>query len=112
MKPDLLHILQHSLGADRYGRGTQYRNRFVTGPGSDDFAKCNELTQLGFMFDHGPQPMTGGMHCFTVTETGKSEMREHSPQPPKLSRSQQRYQQFLEGGGFMKFGEWLRRAKV
>ncbi|MHB0986236.1 MAG: hypothetical protein ACYC05_11690 [Sulfuricella sp.] len=32
-----LHILQHSLGLDKYGDGNQYRNHFVTGPGSTDF---------------------------------------------------------------------------
>jgi hypothetical protein len=49
MNPKLLHILQHSLGLDEYGRGTFYRNRFVTGEGSTDHPLCMELVALGYM---------------------------------------------------------------
>jgi hypothetical protein len=47
MSPKLLHILQHSLGLNEYGRGTFYRNRFVTGEGSIDRLLCMELVELG-----------------------------------------------------------------
>lgn len=114
MKPDLLHILQHSLGVDQYGRGQQYRNRFVTRPGSDDFPKCLELVSLGLMRDHGAQTLASGDHCFTVTAEGKVAMHMNSPTPPKLSRSQKRYQEFLEADSGLSFKDWLkyRRSKT
>lgn len=110
MKPDLLHILQHSLGVDKYGLGNQYRNRFVTGPGSTDFPKCVELFELGLMRNHGPQSIAGGDYLFTVTEEGKIAMHMNSPEPPKLSRSKQRYQQFLHADSGLSFKDWLKRA--
>lgn len=108
MKPEQLHILQHSLGADRYSRGTLYRNKFVTGPGGDDFAECRALTAAGLMKDYGPQEMMGGMHYFKVTELGITAMREASPKPPRLTRAQQRYRDFLDEDSSMDFGEWLK----
>lgn len=44
----LLHILQHSLGLDQYGRGRQYRNHFATTPESSDGSRIAELVALGF----------------------------------------------------------------
>ncbi len=103
-----LHILQHSLGLDQYGRGQWYRNHFVTGPDGTDFADCRALVACGLMTDHGPQELAGGMHCFSVTELGMTIVREFSPLPPKLTRSQRRYEEFLKADCGMKFGEWLR----
>lgn len=111
MNPDLLHILQHSLGVDQYGRGTQYRNRFITGPGSIDFPKCQELVELGLMQNHGAWSITGGDYLFTVTDKGKIAMHRNSPEPPKLSASQQRYKQFLKSDSGLSFIEWLRYEK-
>lgn len=108
MNPELLHILQHSLGLDQYGKGSFYRNRFITGPGSTDFPLCSELVRLGFMQDHGAQSLAGGDHHFSVTESGKDAVHRLSPAPPKLSRSKQRYQAFLNADGGMRFGDWLK----
>lgn len=108
MKPELLHILQHSLGVDQYGLGRQYRNNFVTGPSTTDFPKCMELVGLGLMKDDGPQRMAGGDHCFTVTEAGRIAMQVSSPKPPKLSASQKRYRRFLKSDSGMSFKEWLK----
>lgn len=104
MKPEHLHILQHSLGVDQYGHGTQYRNCYFSDPTSD----LIELCDLGFMADLGSQSLAGGMHCYYVTSEGKKAMRENSPIPPQLSRSQQRYRQFLREDSGMTFGEWLK----
>lgn len=80
MNPTHLHILQHSLGVDQYGRNPAgyrpnsddefgcYRNRFVTDPTSPDGQQCQQLVTLGFMHDHGPQSIAGGMHCSLPTE--------------------------------------------
>lgn len=112
MRSDLLHILQHSLGVDQYGRGTQYRNRFITGPGSTDFPKCQELVELGLMKDHGPHPLCREDHLFTVTDEGKTAMHMNSPAAPKLSASQQRYQRFLDADSGMSFEDWLKHERV
>jgi hypothetical protein len=96
LSPKLLHILQHSLGVDQYGRGNQYRNYFATGPGCDNFGQCNELVSLGFMEDHGPLQVAGGLHYFAVTPNGIDVVAFQSPLPPKVSRGRQRYLDYLE----------------
>jgi|WetSurMetagenome_2_1015567.scaffolds.fasta_scaffold212072_2 hypothetical protein len=104
MEKELLHILQHSLGVDQYGKGEQYRNHFATGPGGKDFVNCQQLTEMGFMQYLGTRKMWGDMHCFVVTTAGKDAVALESPKPPKISRSKARYQRFLEyGDGFDSF---------
>lgn len=104
-----LQILQHSLGLDQYGQGTRYRNHFCTGPESTDFAACRTLTEQGLMIDHGPRKMFDGMHLFSVTEAGDDYIAQHSPKPPKLTRGQQRYRDYLEVADcFESFGQWLK----
>lgn len=112
MTPEMLHILQHSLGVDQYGRGTQYRNRYVIGPDSDEFLTCQLMAIDGLLKDHGPQTIAGGMHCFTVTEIGKREMTKHSPAPPKLTRSQERYRRWLKADCGLTFRDFLKIKPV
>lgn len=108
MSPEHLHILQHTLGVDQYGRSSHrpnsddfhgcYRNRFITDPTCPDGQQCQQLVTLGYMSDYGPQRLAGGMHCYTVTDEGYDAMRAASPHPPKLTRSQRTYQAFREVG--------------
>lgn len=116
LSPKQLHILQHSLGVDRYGRGSRYRNHFCTGPESDDFADCRALTEMGLMVDHGPQGMYGGMHGFQVTEQGQRAVTQLSPSPPKLSRSQQRFARYRKVAdcfeSFRAFLEYEKRERM
>jgi len=111
MNPKHLHILQHSLGVDQYGRGNQYRNHYAVGPGCDGFEDCRELVDLGFMQDHGAQEMWGNMHGFTVTESGKQAMEKASPPPPKISPGRKRYLDFLHADSGMSFIDWLKVRK-
>lgn len=108
MDKSQLDILQHSLGLDQHGRGESYRNRFVTGEGSKDHAHCMALVEQGLMNRRAGFALAGGDDLFMVTEAGRAAVREHSPPPPKLTRAQQRYQQFLRYDGGVTFGEWLR----
>lgn len=108
MNAKLLHILQHSLGLDEYGRGTFYRNRFVTGEGSTDHPLCMELVDLGYMKRFPAVELFGGSDAFAVTEEGKRAAVAKSPAPPKISRSKQRYLDFLSYDGSMTFMEYLR----
>lgn len=103
-----LEILQHALGVNRYGqipRGHDgyYRNYFCAG-GRDE-VDCLELVSLGFM-ETFEQAMLPYYNC-TVTEAGKQAMRDASPKPPKLSRSQRRYREFLAADSGESFMEWL-----
>jgi hypothetical protein len=59
------------------------------------------------MQDHGAHALYGGGHCFTVTEAGRSHVRQHSPAPPKFTPSQRRYRDYLEADSGLTFREWL-----
>ena len=107
ISPEQLHILQHSLGVDSYGEGKQYRNHFATSPECPDGKRCQELVGLSLMKDHGPQALAGGMHCYTVTPLGVDAVAFKSPVRPKLSRSKQRYRDYLSLETSLTFAEWL-----
>lgn len=100
-----LHVLQHSLGVDKYGQGQQYRNHFCAG-GKDE-SICRELVAMGYMQQHATTECLPYFNC-SVTEDGKRAMDEQSPHPPKLTRSQQRYRQFLNHDSGLSFREWLK----
>ena len=101
-----LAILQHALGVDQYGQGRMYRNHFCAG--GDDERICRELVALGLMRVFAPNGDILPYYNCAVTEAGKQAVRDHSPKPPKLTRSQQRYRRFLEADTGYSFREWLR----
>lgn len=109
MTPDQLHILQHSLGLDEFGRGTMYRSHFVTGEDSIDHAICMQLMALGYMSRRAKVELCGGSDVFNVTEAGKEAALANSPAPPKLTAGQQRYRSYLAADSSLTFIEWLRR---
>lgn len=97
LTPRQLEILQHALGLDEYGRfprnWTDYtRNHFAAGAG--DEPSCRELISLGYMKEHA---RTGTFPYFNC-----------SPKPPKLTRSQRRYRDFLDADSGLSFGEWMK----
>lgn len=103
-----LHVLQHALGVDRYGQGEQYRNHFVTGKGSADFDACMALVDAGLMTRTPGNPVTGEDDLFRVTPKGVDFVALQSPAPPpKLTRSQRRYQEWLDADCGYSFAEWL-----
>jgi hypothetical protein len=94
MTPEQLHIIQHALGCDKYGLGEQYRNHYCGGA-----EECRPLVEMGYMTEHKASEITGGDPLFTVTKAGIAAMKEASPKPPKITRSQQRmidYRQFAD----------------
>lgn len=116
LSAELLHILQHSLGVDQYGRGSMYRRHFVTDADGPDGKLCLQLCELGYMVNHGKRmgELTGGSDLFLVTDAGKEAVRSESPKPPpqpKLSRSQRRYQEFLDADSGLTFHEWLKSRR-
>ena len=101
-----LGILQHALGLDQHGQGRAYRNHFCAG--GDDESICRSLVEMGYMQQHSTTEVFLYFNC-SVTETGKAAVRRESPKPPKLSRSQRRYREFLGEDSGLRFGEWLKR---
>lgn len=110
MDAKILHIIQHSLGCDEFGRGNQFRNHFVTGEGSIDHPICTGAVERGLMVCRRKgYELYGGDDVFAVTPEGKAWMAENSPAPPKLTRSQQRYQDYLDSETSESFIEYCRR---
>lgn len=104
----LLHVLQHSLGVDEYGRGEMYRNYFCTGAGTVDYPVCMEAVRRELMSP--PRPggkIYGDMDFFYVTELGKAYVRSFSPVAPVISRSKRRYARFLAYDGSLSFRDFL-----
>ena len=66
-------ILRHALG---FGRRTRpgWRNYFVTGPGSDDYADCEALVAAGLMTKRSGGPLSGGDPVYRVTDAGQDLM--------------------------------------
>lgn len=117
-----LHILQHALGLDDYGRdsrghvpadvGATYRNYYALGPDCDGWDLCMAHVEAGRMTKHDRNKnWTGGMSCFCVTDAGLAFIREHSPRPPKQTRAQKRYEAYLDADSALSFGEWLKAQR-
>lgn len=62
-------IMRHTLGVGRGGTG--WRNHFVTGPGSDDYADCEALVAAGLMTKRSAGPLSGGDPVYRVTDAGQ-----------------------------------------
>lgn len=108
--PRQLEILQHALGLDQYGRVPRghagyTRNYFAAG--TDDEPDCRELVAMGLMKEHRTTEVFPDYNC-SVTDAGKQAVREQSPKPPKLTRSQQRYRDFLAADTGFSFREYLK----
>lgn len=103
----VLDILQHALGRDQYGRGTDWRNHFCVGSGPD-LVTCREAVSQGIMTEHPPSAISGGDFVFVVTDAGKAFVTARSPKPPKVSRAKARYLRFVNADCGLTFGEWLK----
>jgi hypothetical protein len=108
MSKTRLSILQHALGVDQYGQGRQYRSHYVAGPGSDCWELLNTMVTEGLLVRHEPSQVFGNDYCFIVTPVGSEYVLVNSPKPPKLTRSQQNYKDFLSADSGMPFGEWIK----
>lgn len=112
MTSDQLHILQHSLGRDQYGHGTDYRNHFCAG--GADVQACEGLVASGYMRKNeriSGSDLAGGDPVYHVTEAGKRYVTDYSPKPPKGSRSAARYAEWLEVADVFpgwKFFDWIK----
>ena len=111
---NMLHILQHTIGADRYGHRSGDRNHFVAGSAGTDLEKCLAAVALGYMREYtnevSPALIGGGQQrLFLVTRAGISFVNSSSDKRPKLSRSQARWQRYRHYSEcFESFREFLR----
>ena len=65
--------MRHALGLDRGSR--EYRNHFVTGPGSDDYSDCEALVAAGLMLRREGNALSGNDPIYSVTEAGRDALR-------------------------------------
>jgi len=125
MTPRQLEILQHTLGCDKYGQNAHryvpahpdyfpyHRNHFCAG--ASDEPDCRALVEMGFMQQHQTTQWLPYFNC-SATEAGIKAMREASPKPPRLTRSQKRYQDFLDwadatNGNFRQFLQQIKEQR-
>ena len=107
-----LHILQHSLGLDQHGRGAAYRNHYchaVADDPADTTRQDLKALEAAGLMELGGTINGGKDGLWRVTTAGRSAVRRESPAPPKRTRGQTRYAQWLDSGCQFPFGEWLRR---
>lgn len=112
MSPEQLHIIQHSLGCDKYGISINrfpceklyYRNHYVSDPTPD----LTWLVDEGYMTCSKGNELSGQMNVYRVAGKGISAMKKESPPTPKLTRSQKRYKEYLHEESSWSFGEWLK----
>ena len=105
MTPRQLETLQHALGLDQYGQGEMYRNHFCAS--AADEPDCRALVEMGYMRRHPTTDVFPYFNC-SVQDAGKDVVRTESPAPPKLTRGQRRYRQYLREDCGYSFGEWLK----
>ena len=108
LTPAELEILQHALGRDQYGRSTSPandRNHYCADEADDP--TCRALISKGYMREHRRTAVFPYLNC-SVTQTGREAMAAASPPPPKRTKAQLRYQNYLDwkdatGGTFRQF---------
>ena len=66
-------ILRHALGLTR--GGSEYRNHFVTGPGTTDYPHCEALVAAGLMTKRPGNELSGGNDVYIVTDAGRAEAK-------------------------------------
>jgi hypothetical protein len=110
MSDTILSVLQHALGVDQFGSGVQYRNHFVSGTGHDSYDACCAAVDQGLMTRRESQMLGDNGSYFHATDAGKRWMVDNSPHPPKLTRSQRRYQRYIDADSSMSFHKWLKSS--
>ena len=77
-----LHIIQHSVGADKFGRGSFYRNHYCAS--SEMLPICQQLVEMGLMrqMERSNSDVQGSFSSayttFEVTEKGFEAMMNES----------------------------------
>ena len=66
-------VMRHALGLGRASR--EYRNHFVTGPGTTDYPHCEALVAAGLMRRREGNPLSGGDQIYSVTDAGRAALK-------------------------------------
>ncbi len=66
-------IMRHTLGLNR--RDSEYRNHFVTGPGSADYPHCEAMVAAGLMEKRTGNVLSGGDDIYSVTDAGRAALK-------------------------------------
>ncbi|QEX18535.1 hypothetical protein FRZ44_38420 [Hypericibacter terrae] len=69
MTPDQIELARHALGLTN-GRRRSYRNHFVTGEGSHDYAAWQAMVAAGEATRTKGNAITGGDDLFRLTKIG------------------------------------------
>lgn len=69
-------VMRHALGLNRGSR--EYRNHFVTGPGSTDHPHCEALVAAGLMTKRAGNPLSGGDDIYSVTNAGRAALKTYN----------------------------------
>jgi hypothetical protein len=116
MTKEQLKILQHSLGVDKHGltpKGYRpyTRNHFCAG--ISDEPTCRELVAMGYMVQHERREDLPYFNC-SVTNEGMKAMHAASPNPPKMSRSAKRFEEYrtFSDAFDCTFRQWLDICKT
>jgi len=102
-----LAMMRHALGFDCQGNGRRYRNHYC-GPQGEERKAWMELVDAGWATHKNLGPISGGDDTFWLTKPAIDYVCSKRPAPPKLTRSQKRYREFLDADSGMRFGEWLK----
>lgn len=73
MTEEQREIMRHALGLNRGDR--DYRNHFVTGPGSTDYPHCEALVAAGLMTKRAGNALSGGDDIYSVTDAGRAALK-------------------------------------
>ncbi len=63
-------LARHALGLTDARRKVTYRNHFVTGEGSADYASWLAMVEDGYATRRAGSPLTGGDDLFRLTRAG------------------------------------------
>lgn len=66
-------VMRHALGLNRGSR--EYRNHFVTGPGTTDYPHCEALVAAGLMTRRDGNQLSGGDQIYSVTDAGRAALK-------------------------------------
>ncbi len=69
-------VMRNALGLNRGSR--EYRNHFVTGPGSTNYPHCEALVAAGMMTKRAGNPLSGGDDIYSVTDAGRAALKTHN----------------------------------
>lgn len=105
------NLTKNQIGIMKHTVSDRDRNWFGTSKGCQDANDFDELVKLGFAEEHQPPSWSGDTALYSLTEEGKKIVNkielEEFKNKQKITRSQQRYQDYLHSDIDCTFAEHL-----